>query len=82
MLLFSPQGLLAIQRIDSLMNVSGFRNLESVGALVIANMGNLLTDFNGFNNLYEVSILIITRNSVSFGTTELWDLRTKDTCPL
>lgn len=58
-------GLFAIQGSDSLLDVSGFRNVESVGTLVIANMGNRLPDFDGFNALYRVSILIITRNDVS-----------------
>lgn len=56
------------------MNVSGFRNLERVGTLVIANMGNLLTNFDGFNSLYEASILIITRNNVSESAPSLVDL--------
>ena len=66
-------GLLAVQSSDSLVNVSGFRNLEVVGALVIANMGNFLANLDGFNSLFEVSILIITRNNVS-GTVLLPDL--------
>ena len=59
-------GLLAIQGSNSLLNVSGFMNIESVGTLVIANMGNQLSDFYNFNLLYEASIIIITRNEVSW----------------
>ena len=65
MIVFLCSGLLAVQSSDGLLDVSGFRNMESVGALVIANMGNLLKDFDGFNSLFEASILIITRNQVS-----------------
>ena len=58
-------GLLALQNSDSLLNASGFRNLETVGTLVLANMGTVLNNFDGFNSLFEATILIITRNDVS-----------------
>ena len=61
---FLSPGLFAVTGSDSLTDVSGFRNVERVGTLVIANMGNRLPDFDGFTSLYSVSILIITRNLV------------------
>ena len=57
-------GLLVIQSSDSLVNMSGFRNLERVETLVVASMSNMLRDLNGFNSLFEASIIIITRNTV------------------
>lgn len=59
-----PAGLLAIQSSNNLTDVSGYRNLERVGTLVIGNMGNKLPDLDGFNSLSRASYLIITRNQV------------------
>ena len=58
-------GLLAIQNSMSLTDFSGFRNLRMVGTLVIAFLGNNMPDLDGFNSLYQASVFILTRNTVS-----------------
>ncbi len=48
-----------------LTDFSGFRNIEVVGTLVIAFLGNNMADLDGFNSLHQASMLILTRNDVS-----------------
>ncbi len=62
--MYALLGLLALQNCGNLMNVSGFRSLERIGTLVIDNAGGVLSDYDGFNSLYEANFLIITNNPV------------------
>ena len=57
-------GLLAIQNSPSLQNLSGFDELERVGMLVIAFLGNDMVDMDAFNSLRMAVTIIITRNMV------------------
>ena len=57
-------GLLAIQNSPSLQNLSGFDELERVGMLVIAFLGNDMVDMDAFNSLRTAVTIIITRNMV------------------
>ena len=57
-------GLLAIQNSPSLQNLSGFDELETVGMLVIAFLGNDMVDMDAFNSLRTAGTIIITRNMV------------------
>ena len=62
---FCSLGLLAIQNSPSLQNLSGFDELETVGMLVIAFLGNDMVDMDAFNSLRTAGTIIITRNMVS-----------------
>ena len=57
-------GLLAIQNSASLQDLSGFDELERVGMLVIAFLGNDMIDMDAFNSVHTVGTVIITRNMV------------------
>jgi len=56
-------GLLAVIGAPNLRNVSGLRNLERVGTLVIALTG--LTSIRSVNSLYQADFVIIASNEVS-----------------
>ena len=58
-------GLLYIQNGDALISFAGFENLLHVDTMVLAQLGETVTDIDGFSSLYSVSRLYITRNSVS-----------------
>ena len=58
-------GLLSVQNSDSLIDLTGFRNLRSAQTIVLAFLGSSAVDLDGFNSLFECGQLIITRNLVS-----------------
>lgn len=58
-------GLLSVQNSDSLIDLTGFRNLRYAQTIVLAFLGSSTVDLDGFNALFECGQLIITRNLVS-----------------
>ncbi len=64
----SCAGLLAIQNCPSLQDLSGFDELETVGTLVIAFLGNNMIDMDAFNSVHTAGTIIITRNMVCLFT--------------
>ena len=58
-------GLLSLQSSVSLADFSGFGNIQAIGTLVIAFLGNNMADLDGFNALHQASMIILTRNLVS-----------------
>ena len=67
-------GLLYIQNGDSLSDLSGFVNLVHVDTLVLALLGQSVTDIAGFPSLHSASRVYITRNSVSLAVEPLMDI--------
>ena len=48
--------------------MSGFDDLETVGTLVIAFLGNNMIDMDAFNSVHTAGTIIITRNMVCLFT--------------